>query len=298
MFGRGDTIDGNPFEYANNHSDSSNNSATLGTCRQTHIYPFRVGCPETCQRATSSDEPMYRMSIAWYLANPTLPQGAAYDKGYNYQCPKAFVDNFRTAGMAMQTSIPTATNGLYVGHQDRMHISLSYLCCLRRNETDWAREVMYQWVLEQYPFHVNVALDRLECWHIRPNSVTVIVVADDATQRALLRLNLDLQHKLLQRGIPTEVARVDQMAFHVTLSEVYRDEDRQYNASHGHDDAASMANPKNDIRPNLAEIYQHVSNYSRIMGTTTWMGGEQMQIRHAPYFTFDRTLHAGKEPMQ
>jgi hypothetical protein len=143
----------------------------------------------------------------------------------------------------MQTSIPSATNGLYVGHQDYVHISLSYLCCLRRNETDWAREVMYQWVQEQYPFDFNVALNRLECWHVRLNSVAVIIVADDATQRSLLRFNLDLQHKLLERGIPTEVSRVDQMAFHVTLAEVYRDDNLQYNTTscNGHNDASSMA---------------------------------------------------------
>jgi hypothetical protein len=91
LFGKRLDFDGsNPFERAENDHDD----ASLGTRRQTHIYPFRFGCPETCQRATSSDEPMYRMSMVWYLAHPTLPQGAAYDKGYNYQCPKAFVDNF------------------------------------------------------------------------------------------------------------------------------------------------------------------------------------------------------------
>jgi hypothetical protein len=53
--------------------------------------------------------------------------------------------------------------------------------------------------------------------------------------------------------------------------------------------------PKNDIRPNLAEIYQHVTNYSRTMGTT-WTGGKGMHIRHAPYFSLKGALHAGTEP--
>jgi hypothetical protein len=85
------------------------------TCPTTLIYPFRVGCPQRCERATHDDEPMYRMSMAWYLGDPTQPEGAAYDRGFNYQCPLPLVANFQAVTRALQQVIPTATNGLYVG---------------------------------------------------------------------------------------------------------------------------------------------------------------------------------------
>jgi hypothetical protein len=70
------------------------------TCPTTLIYPFRVGCPQRCERATQDDEPMYRMFMAWYLGDPTQPEGAAYDRGFNYQCPLPLVANFQAATRA------------------------------------------------------------------------------------------------------------------------------------------------------------------------------------------------------
>jgi hypothetical protein len=88
----------------------------ITACPTTLIYPFRVVCPQRCERVPHDDEPMlYRMSMAWYVGNPTQPQGAAYDRGFNYQCPLPLVTNFQAATRAMQQGIPTATNGLYVG---------------------------------------------------------------------------------------------------------------------------------------------------------------------------------------
>jgi hypothetical protein len=155
---------------------------------------------------------------------------------------------------------------------------------------------MYQWVQDNYPFRFDVQFDRLECWDERQNSVTLIIVANEATQRTLLRMNKDLQRTLwVEKGIATEVPRTQQMAFHMTLAEVFRDDKASLErAPEARDDDISLTDPTNDIRPNLAEIYAKVSNYSRMMGKQ-WTGGERMQIRHAPCFTFEGTLHTGKE---
>lgn len=257
------------------------------TCQKTAVFPFRVGCPKECSRAISIDEPMYRMSMAWYFAKPDQPEGIAYDKGVNYQCPKPFVENFRSAS-SMMTSIQTTSPDLNLALQDRMHVSLSYLCCLRRNETGWAREIMYRWVLENQPFNFQLKFEKVQCWHERHNSVTVIIIADDATQRTLMKLNQDLEHQLLkQKGIATEIHRSQQMPFHMTLFGVYR-------GAKGNFTGVDFLPPEDDIRPDIPNIYQLVTNVSNHFGNQ-WLSDQRMHVRHAPYFSATGTLHAGKE---
>jgi hypothetical protein len=250
------------------------------TCQVTTIFPFLVGCPERCERAVSLGEPMYRMAMSWYFAGLKYDKGQAYDLGINYQCPDQFVDNFRFASRSMET-ILTKNQGLRFKAQERMHLNLAYLCCLRRNETDWAREIMHQWVLDNYPFDFDVELNKVECWHERYNSVTNIIIADDATQQTMLKMNRDLERKLLDKGIPTEVPRTLQMPFHVTLFGVFRGE------------SFDLA-PEHDISPDIPEIYEQVSDLSSKFGSE-WTSKGRMKIRHAPHCTPTGILHAGKE---
>jgi hypothetical protein len=177
-------------------------------CQVTQVFPFRVGCPKTCRRATYIDEPMYRMSMAWYLGMPDLDDGIAYDRGINYQCPIEFVNNFRNA--AKEMGYIQTIRDVQIKFQPRMHLSLNYLCCLRKNETDWVREVMYKWVLDNYPYSLSVKFDKFQCWHERNNSVTTIIVADEQSQRTLIKMSNDIEDKLLEKGIPTEVHRSQQ----------------------------------------------------------------------------------------
>jgi hypothetical protein len=179
------------------------------TCQVTKVFPFRVGCPKQCKRQFYPDEPMYRMSLAWSLGMPEMEEGTVYDRGINYQCPIEFVNNFRSAANELGAGIQSIRD-VEIKYQPRMHLSLNYLCCLRRNETYWVREVMYQWVLENYPYSFSVKFDKFQCWHERKNSVTTIIIADEQSQRTLLKMSNDIEEKLLEKGIPTEVHRTDQ----------------------------------------------------------------------------------------
>lgn len=139
------------------------------TCQRTKIFPFLVGCPEHCDRAIDKDEPMYRMTLEWYFGQPDqypLDHPTAYQKGINFQCPDHFVEKFQNAATSLYSSLekalPNATGTLYMKRQRQMHMSLSYLCCLRRNKTDWAREAMYQWVQKASPFNFDVAFDSIQ----------------------------------------------------------------------------------------------------------------------------------------
>ena len=128
-----------------------------------------------------------------------------YDKGINFQCPYELVENFRHASSSLE-SIATNRNVSFE-RQVRIHMSLSYLCCLRKNETDWAKEIIYEWILDNHPFSFDVTFNRLECWHERYNSVTNIIIAVDDTQKTVMKMNQQLEEKLLDRGIPTEIPR-------------------------------------------------------------------------------------------
>ena len=178
------------------------------TCQIPKVYPFRVGCSKQCARQTYPDEPMYRMSMAWYLGMPDMEEGTAYDRGINYQCPVEFVNNFRSS--AKELGAIESIRDVQVKYQPRMHISLNYLCCLRKNETDWVREIMSKWRLDNYPYSFSLKFDRLQCWHERKNSVTTIIIADEQSQHTLLKMSNAIEEKLMQQGIPTEIHRTDQ----------------------------------------------------------------------------------------
>ena len=236
------------------------------------------------------------MSIEWYFGQPDqypMDRPMAYQKGINFQCSEDFVRTFQTSSRwlysTLQAGLSNETGNLYMKRQRHMHMSLSYLCCLRRNETDWAREVMYKWVQEASPFGFDVGFDKVECWHEGQNSVTTIIVADERTQRVLASMNHELNQRLEQVGIPIAIQRDEQMPYHVTLQGI------RYGK-----DYSSL--PENDITSQLPLIFDTVSDLSKTVGRT-WTGPQasflrsvgRMVVSHAPYFAFEGTLHTGKE---
>lgn len=275
------------------------------TCQQVQpqLYPFLTGCPEVCGRAISPDEPMYRMTMEWYFGQRKGIPGTAYDKGINFQSNPEFVEHFRNATEQLATKAKSIllphgdTNDnnthLIINKLTYMHMSLAYLCCLRRNETDWAREAMYQWVQEQSPFyHLSVAFDDLQCWREGPNSITNIIVADEPSQRQLIKLSDSLVKKLNDFKVPVVIPRLQQMPFHVTLMGFrYAPSEDQYYSK----------DPRDDIGSQIPHIYEMVSSVSNEIGNAwtgmSWNGRspKRMPIHFGPYFDFQGTLHAGKE---
>ncbi|CAB9505970.1 expressed unknown protein [Seminavis robusta] len=264
------------------------------TCQRTKIFPFKIGCPARCEWAVSEDEPMYRMGVTWWFGEPEkypLDHPTAYSKGINFQCSNEFTEAFGSSSDLLHNSLvqslPNTTGTLIIKRQKVMHLALSYLCCLRKNETDRVREIAYKWVQDVSPFEFEVAFDRVECYHERQNSVTTIIVADARSQRTIASMNQELNERLQRAGIPVSVKRRDQMPSHVTLQGVQYGND--YNML------------ENDISSYLPLIYDKVSDLSQTMGSS-WTGKSpflrsvpRMVIKHAPYFSFKGSLHAGKE---
>lgn len=255
----------------------------IDRCQSTKIKPFRVGCPASCDRAIGN-ETMYRMGVEWYFGQPILFDESelpnAYDKGINYQCPRQFVENFIEAskrlGEEAKANLP---NNITVKSQRRMHMSLAYMCCLRKNETNWVREIVHDWINANRPFDFTVRFNKLECWHERFNSVTNIIVGDNATQQTVLKIVRSLYKAIEARGIPLNIKREHQMPIHSTLVGVH------YGEGEGQQ--------KDDIRPYLAAIHEIVAPISKKYGN--WWTGRvgRMRIRHDPVFSVKGAWHAG-----
>ena len=149
-------------------------------------------------------------------------------------------------------------------------MSLAYLCCLRRNETDWVREIMYEWVLQHRPFDFTVKFNKLECWQVRYNSITNIILGDDETQRTVMMFAHDLYQYLERRGIPMEISRDQQMPIHVTLAGLYRG-------------TGEGKVPYDNIEPSIPVVHSIVRQISKEYGDT-WAGNDRMRVTFDPYF--------------
>jgi hypothetical protein len=260
----------------------------LPKCQTTLIKPFRMGCPATCKRAVDVNETMYRMHAAWYFGQARLfPESElpiAYDMGINYQAPRAYIENFIEAAQevndaAYQSLPPNIT----VAFQKDIHMSMAYLCCLRKNETYWVREIMKKWVNQRRPFQFHVQFNKLECWHERFNSATNIMVGDEATQQIVMKYVHELYDAIEDHGIHMEVLREQQMPIHATLVGLQYGEGEQ-------------VDPQYDIRPQLDAIYEIVAPISKAFGDS-WTGGgsEGMTVSHDPRIS-DGEWHAGAKP--
>lgn len=262
----------------------------LPKCQRTLIQPFRMGCPATCKRAVDANETMYRMHAAWYFGQAQLfPESElpiAYEMGINYQAPRVYIQNFLDAAKdvtdASESLLPS---NITVASQKDIHMSMAYLCCLRKNETYWVREIMNNWVLQRRPFRFPVQFNKLECWHERFNSVTNIMVGTEATQQVVMKYVHELYNAIEKHGIHMEISREQQMPIHVTLVGL------QYGEGEQADD------PQFDIRPQLDAIHNIVSPISKAYGASwTGRGSNGMTVSHDPRIS-EGEWHAGDMPL-
>lgn len=100
--------------------------------------------------------------------------------------------------------------------QRLMHMSLSYLCCLTKGESEKVKTVASKWNTTRN-FDMTVKFDRLQCYHEQESSVTVLFEVDEPSERELMRVNRGLSDRLEEEGVRVWVERVRQMRFHTTV---------------------------------------------------------------------------------
>jgi hypothetical protein len=246
-------------------------------------------CPEYCNRRDNividDNVPLYSMGLEFDLGQVDVTRnGTAHEDGINFQSiPLSFVQEFEALTNNLTQNIKSSTlrDQIKIKPQDIMHISLSYLCCLTKQEFYFAKEYLYQWIIENYPFDIPITYERLECLQERFNSVTNILILDEASQKKLIQLNHNLRDYLTIRNIPVPILRENQMPFHSTVLGFYLGTDND------------NRQPENDISLNLSTIAQVIASTKH--GPYT----KGMRIKHAPHivsgsFVFiDRQQHAG-----
>lgn len=206
--------------------------------QRTIHFPFRTGCPNDCRPyrnekglSTSDTEAYARVTVEWYFGEPNKydprkpwesQNGASkYRQGINFECPQAFVHTFQAAASEMKKQglrlLDVPGKNFTVHKQKRMHASLSYLCCLDVDEAEMALTVIDKWIQET-SFDFTLGFTEIQSWYESPNSVTTIVLVDEASQRTMMRMNHALNSRLESAGVPVVVPREDQMPFHSTVA--------------------------------------------------------------------------------
>jgi hypothetical protein len=268
--------------------------------QRTLHFPFRTGCPQDCQpfraaracppsrsshsnlRTATGPEDFFRVTVEWYFGNATQydprlswdAQNGATDtaKGVDFQAPQSFVATFQAAARDLKEQgerrLKLPGKAFKVHTQKFMHVSLSYLCCLSAEEAAQSLPVIDRWMAET-EFNFALAFAEIQSWHESPNSVTNIVVADEASQRNMMHLNHDLNQHLAAAGVPVVIPREDQMPFHATL------------AGFRYSKKGETYDPQYEIASQLPTIYSLVDTVSNDH-RSNWNIGGPFHVQHKP----------------
>ena len=201
-----------------------------GTCRRTRFMPFLAGCPKSCAdlRPDKPREHFYKTAVIWRLGrlkeiHNATAAAALTDTAMaqRFTADPAYIHAFAGAEETLtenqaQESEAFGLGPLSLSQQRNVHMSLAYLCCLTSTETATIKEVVGRW-LQQMDVDFQAVFDRVECWQERVDSITNIIVANEATQRTVMKLYQSLLRSIEDAGVPQPVQRDDQMPFHMTL---------------------------------------------------------------------------------
>jgi hypothetical protein len=192
------------------------------------------------------------------------------------------VSTFQNASRTMETRVHQQLPHLKLKFQKRMHLSLSYLCCLTKEESDAAQAVLQDMITQHLWSPISVRFDKIQCWHETPSSVTTIITVDQPSQCQLMKILRQVEDQLQAKGIPVWIPRHDQMPFHVTLVGLRRG------------DNVESYQPENAISPDLSSIYNLVHQVSNdhqglwngvggmIVGHPPWASGKEAELHTEP----------------
>lgn len=214
-----------------------------------------------------------------------MPQPSAYSKGINFQCNEALVHNFVEASdwLERETLLlpPRQSQRLVTQKQRRIHVSLAYLCCLTKEEIQWAHQIALEWVMRRQPFHWSLRFDHVECVQVRPDAAGVLLVGDRETQQQLLRLNHELRDALEAAGVPVVVSREEQMRFHASLMGFVTE-----NATSGIESSPYVVSMDDSW---LRDIQTMTDSISEKYGNG-WAGTVRMEVKHWPRVNSERSM--------
>lgn len=240
----------------------------LRKCPRTKIYPFHIGCPNDCRPyrpGLPPGERFFQVGTTWRygglkkLRDREVVIGATSFRGGSIN--KGFAGRFYRLEdeLKSQAGLPGT---LHVKLQTNLHVSLSYICCLRKGEVETVSNVIRAWNQTEAVTSVGMLrYRRVHCYHERAESVTVIWDVDDDAQRRLMALNRDLKRRIEQAGVPVVIDRDEQMPFHSTVIGFHVDDDGSIEPYLGHIqqgvDTVGTVEAKANIDFRLFSVYDH-----------------------------------------
>lgn len=225
------------------------------TCPRTSFFPFKIGCPTAsgCSQFRRVTQPMNTFGAYWTFGelgglHDAHVRAELSDSAIRKRFPLAntqFVRRFFAAEDALERGM-NLPRRLQLNHQDMIHLSLSYVCCVTPEEIAIAKRVVRDFAQRNSNLSIPIHLNSLACYHERVNSVTNILVADDTAQQRILKINHELANALNTAGVPVYIERMRQMPFHFTLLGVHtRHNESIENGLH------SIASAVNAVKQNI-----------------------------------------------
>lgn len=193
-------------------------------CQRTQIFPFRVGCPASCHhlRPSLSNQTLYRISAAWVFGNLSEFRNSATPIPLSaFRGANGLAARFLRTDAELRSNVAAEVSEaglpeLQVRPQEKIHMSLSYLCCLTQDEVATTKRTIETWNASR-TFAFPISFSRLQCLHERKDSVTVILNADLKMQRDIMEMNHELKSRIERAGVRVWVDREQQMPFHTTV---------------------------------------------------------------------------------
>lgn len=203
-------------------------------CRRTRIFPFHEGCPslDHCRSRWSGVPPnvaLFGMPVWWRLGSlDGLHDPAAIGATTNIELRKEFhvEPKFVRDFVRLEDELGFKLNELMAtnGHKGALtklptgdlFVSLGYLCCVEEHEIELSHAVLKRWV-NHYNFHVPLHFSHLECWHDRPNAISTMLVADEASQRRLKHIYDAMSASLTGGAVPVVKSEEMMVPFHFSL---------------------------------------------------------------------------------
>lgn len=194
--------------------------SSTSQCERTTVFPMQLGCPIDCVSSRGRTAgPFFTLTVEWNFGKlkpirsehqelPNLVQGGSSNT--------RFVDRFLRLESDLTAHVKRSTEAVVRKLQKDLHISLAYLCCLTGDEERMASQGILRWH-NSTKTNIELTLDGVRCYHIRPDFVTVVWELGESSETKLHDINEDLANYVRTLGIPVLISHKDQLPFHSTI---------------------------------------------------------------------------------
>ena len=227
----GDFDDSDDDDDDDDDGDDDDDDGWSDTCHKSETFPSEGGpdCPQRCARGTHSYYTHFwlgRPVVGGVLYSRGLvprDTALAFEHGFNLSKWQEQMNEgtaiMRKLGHVLSTD---AMAGVQLTNGFPYHLSFNYFCCYTPYQWIRIKEVL-RYSRSLWNKVQKVTWDRVVCRIDGPSKtdqISLILLADDASNKRLMRWIGEVEARLLHAGLPVHVSRSKQQPFHVTLGTV------------------------------------------------------------------------------